>query len=530
MQRLKTPYLLIGMILLIEALLFAPRQGAFVLDDNPSVLQNSLLLKSLPQAILSSPFRAVTVGVNWANLHAFGFDPQAFRQVNLALHLVMSLLLFFLIREFAENEKDYAAAVIGAGWFALNPLTNFAMSYISARSTVLATLWTIAALTAYLRFDKKGKPVLLAVALLSSIVAMLSKENGIVAPVMIAALGVIGVGARHRRLASAISFVVLAAIFMFLRLGHPIFPGTPAATPSSYHYFLTQMTIIPQYFLKFLWPVGLAIEQDVVLKTNPDTAVLAGAGGMAVIWGIALWNSRHFKPAAFFLLWLPISLAPESSFVPFADASFLHRAYMPAAGLAALVGFAVSGIIKHAADSRRKSIACAMTGTALSCFALASFIPAFDWSSKISVFRQNVRVSPDKYRARYDLGAALNNEFKYYAAWPHLEVAARIGAPTPYEDAETFNALGKSRYRRGDFYGALACFLQAAQNRPNWDDPFVNAGITFLRIGDPQKALQYLNRAVQMGNSNEQVRDAIKKAQEALRALPTNVTPDTGSP
>ena len=106
MQRLKTPYLLIGMILLIEALLFAPRQGAFVLDDNPSVLQNSLLLKSLPQAILSSPFRAVTVGVNWANLHAFGFDPQAFRQVNLALHLVMSLLLFFLIREFAENEKD----------------------------------------------------------------------------------------------------------------------------------------------------------------------------------------------------------------------------------------------------------------------------------------------------------------------------------------------------------------------------------------------------------------------------------------
>jgi tetratricopeptide (TPR) repeat protein len=120
------------------------------------------------------------------------------------------------------------------------------------------------------------------------------------------------------------------------------------------------------------------------------------------------------------------------------------------------------------------------------------------------------------------LGAALNNSFQYYRALPHLEEAVRIGAPTAKERADALNALGKARFRRGDFNGAFTCFHQATLNTPDWDDPFMNAGLTLLAIGDPQKALEYLNRAVALGNSSQQVLDAIKRAQETLRAGPTN--------
>jgi tetratricopeptide (TPR) repeat protein len=119
------------------------------------------------------------------------------------------------------------------------------------------------------------------------------------------------------------------------------------------------------------------------------------------------------------------------------------------------------------------------------------------------------------------LGAALNNSFQYYGALPHLEEAVRLKAPTAKERANAYNALGKARFRRGDFDGAIACFFQATLDAPEWDDPFMNAGLTLLIIGDPQRALNHLNRAVALGNSSQQVLDAIKRAQEALSAGPT---------
>ncbi len=516
------------MVFAVVIALHAIGGGVFLLDDNPSILENHSLLKSLPEALQSSNFRYLTYALNWANLQVFGYSAQAFHMTNVALHIIVSLMLFFLVRLFTET--DQTAAALAAAWFALNPAINMSVLYISARSTILATIWTIAAISAYLKFEREGRAHWLIAALLASVAAMLSKENGIAAPALIIAMGLISSDKRRWAIA-AILMLAASLSFVTLRLRQFIYLGPESATPTSFEYFLTQMTVIPRYLLQLMWPVGIALEQHAPIRTGLlDPAVIAGAVGMAVVWCYALWRLRASKAAVFFLVWLPITFAPESSIVPFIDTIFLHRVYMPAAGLAALVAYALLVPARAETGFRGKRVVLAASGVLMVCFALFDVSTSLVWKTEIGVRRQSVRVSPDKFRTRYDFGVELIRELQYRAARPHLESAVLIGDPTAVRRARAWNALGKVRYRLGDFSGAAECFIAASRENPIWNDPFLNAGLTLLRIEKPAEALEYLERAAALGLQSEQLISATNRARKAVQTLQPDGGSDTISP
>jgi len=518
-RRDKITYLALCAVLVAGLLPHLASGGVFVLDDNPSILENGALLDSPVKVIMSSPFRAAAGLVNWANVQVCGFDAPAFEAVNGALHVMTSLLVFLLVKAlFGERDNRNAVALAACALFCLNPLVNFSVFYISARSAILATMFTTGAALACIEYHRKKKSRFLWISMLACIAAALSKESGAVAPILVGALALL-YGRGRERMTVAIPAGIILAAYAALRAGHLVYLGPPSRLPGSYQYLLTQLTVIPRYVGRFLWPTGLALELNPALKTSvlePDVlvsgAVLIGA------WTALTWGLRRIRPALFLMIWLPVTFAPESGPIPLMDLAFPHRAYMPAVGLAALTAYGTSRLFRAGAPSFKRKAAAAALAAVCCLYLAADARSASTWSSQISLHRRSARVSPDKFRARYDLGLALSDDLRYSAAWTHLNRAVQIGAPTDYEQAQALNALAKLRFRFKDYEGAAGDFIKAAGLRPGWAEPLENAGLAYLQTGNPGKALECFKRASALRPPDTQIRRAVIQAQRALGA------------
>lgn len=488
--------------------------GIFVLDDNPTIVENLQLQQSFVDAIASSPFRAVSFAVNWATYVLFGLNPTSFHIINIMLHIVASYSLFLLVKELSDN-KNRIAAVFASCWFLLNPVTNFSVLYITARSAILASIFTMIALIAYFHFERSGKIQYLIFSVSAAICALLSKESGIAAPALIVSMGCM-TKARNRWIKASIPAIVIMILYVVFRSRHLIYLGPQTALLSRLDYLATQSTVIPMYFADLLWPRLLPLEIAVTTRRSIfDPAVIAAAISIFAAWTGSLYLFKNNRAAIFLLIWMPMTFAPESSFIPLVDVAFYHRVYMPAAAAAAIVGFALAKAASSSTPWKNRAAYSAMA-IILVCIAVSNFNLAASWKTKIDLHRLSVRASPDKFRARYDLGVSLSKAKEYRLALPHLGMAAQIGGSDDIEQAQALNALGKALFRTGNMEGALMNFRKALQLQPEWNDPIYNIGMTSLFMERPKEAYIYLTRAKAMMHPSAQLDKAIESAKQLM--------------
>ncbi|MFZ2541860.1 MAG: hypothetical protein WAW75_08825, partial [Gallionella sp.] len=206
------PYILSGLLLLAVITLYVGAMSApFVFDDftffsNPEIMLKygqgyfNFELRWLPYASLAQT-------TNW-----LGFDRSWLRLGNVLLHAANAIALFFLLRRlFRVTLVGDAApngispvltgfAFFGALIFALHPVTVYGVAYLIQRSTLMATLFTLLMLLAYLEgllpapspskkqesegapLERRGSWRWMLVAAFCYFAAVYSKEHSILAP------------------------------------------------------------------------------------------------------------------------------------------------------------------------------------------------------------------------------------------------------------------------------------------------------------------------------------------------------------
>ncbi len=180
----------IFILFLLTVLIFSSGlPGEFVIEDIQNIRHNpSLADSNLPGFILNRigdflfdskanpPIIALTY---WVDLRLWGFNPWGFRITNLAIHLLVIILLFnFLRRHFFDD--DILKSTIGAGFFALNPITIYAIRYISGRTALLMGFFGIASILLYASYRRKKSYLKIVGLTISLIMAFLSNANAIV--------------------------------------------------------------------------------------------------------------------------------------------------------------------------------------------------------------------------------------------------------------------------------------------------------------------------------------------------------------
>ena len=188
------PHIQAGLLLLAVMALYAGSLSAPFVFDDPEFFSNAEALSAYGHGYFSFelrwlPYASLVQTTNW-----LGFDRAWLRLGNVLLHAANAIALFYLLRRLfritlgSDTEPGDKVpeltgfAFFGALLFALHPVAVYGVAYLIQRSTLMATLFMLLMLLAYLEGLQRLSWRWMLVAALCYFAAVYSKEHSIAAP------------------------------------------------------------------------------------------------------------------------------------------------------------------------------------------------------------------------------------------------------------------------------------------------------------------------------------------------------------
>lgn len=370
------------------------------------------------------------------NYHFSGLDTFGYHVFNFAVHVATALSVYWLAAILAGAAAAGSANASGeplgaqAGYpaflfpltvallFTAHPLQTEAVTYIWQRNTSLVTLFYLLSLSMYIKsslmMDKGGADrktrLFFAGSVLFAVCAMFTKEVAVTLPVAIVLAEYYFISGSLRNLGEK---AVRLAAFL------PAFFIVPAMTafgqnPSVVHiggrhynmlspvdYLLTQFNVIVKVYLKLVFaPFGLNLDYDFPAAHSFPEAWVSFLVLIALV-ALAAWLFNRNRIASFGLVFFFLTLSVESSFFPLEDLVFEHRVYLPLAGLFMTISsllFLAARAAFHA-NAARAIVAVVLTVTA--CLSALTIERNEVWQSREALWADVIRKSPGKPRG-YD--------------------------------------------------------------------------------------------------------------------------------
>jgi hypothetical protein len=117
-------------------------------------------------------------------------------------------------------------------------------------------------------------------------------------------------------------------------------------------YFYTQLQVVYNYMLQFIYPVNFKLEYDTELITTFSQVDKISVMMHLFLIAIALSFKKKLPVLTFGLLFYYLALAIESTIIPITDLAFEHRTYLPNVGLVIAL-FAVVACLANKATAAK---------------------------------------------------------------------------------------------------------------------------------------------------------------------------------
>lgn len=451
-----------------------------------------------------------------------GLNPYGHRLFNVLAHAAAVLMLFLFTRKLfreADPGSGDALPLVLAFAFAAHPMNTDAVTFISNRSDIIATLFYLLGLYLFLRMREPGGRALFGVLSQSCfIVSIGTKEIAATFPLIVLLLDWIFIcdfdwkRLRDRFGYHAAGWLILAAVVAFRAwyssgVGY-MFPLTFAWTKLNYLY--TQLYVVANYLRLLICPVGQSmdhwiapIESAFAPKALASLLMLGAAVSSSLF---ALRKSPLFKLLLFAVLWFFIALIPTSSFLPINDAMVERRVYLPMWGFLAwalclVLSAARMGL--SAAFGKKALVFASIPVIALCALTLRRNSL---YADPLILWKEAAAMYPLNYRAQFNAGNIL------YGRDENFEEAKRyyLGALAVKEDLfEPHMNLGVMLAREKLFDEALRHLLRARDIRPDHAECSFNLGVLYTDWGERPKALDYFNEALRLDPAHERAAVAI---------------------
>ena len=516
-------------IFVLFALALALYWGAL---RNPPVFDDRVLREDFLKHYASAWF---ALDLRWFSYASFGWVYQIFgkdwfwqRLANVCLHgAVATVLWLFLARLFeltlprdepAGRVKalDYRwLALFGAALFLLHPVGVYAVAYLVQRSTVLATLFSLIALTCFLEGLHRTSPRWLFAAVAAYFVAVYSKEHAIMLPTVALALVVQlrGSGLRPLRqlwlpLALFAGIAALIALKAKGVLGTPYEPFVQELLPQLYDsrqepdtappYLLSvlnQALLFFRYLLVWLlpYPGWLSIDLRVPFPTRLGAWPQAAGFIAYLAYAVAAWVllRRGGRPGligfAALCPWL-LSLT-EMATVRVQEAFVLYRSYLWMALPIGMLPALLSRV------PRTWAVAVLAAGCAALVPLLADRLDTF--SSSIKLWSDAIRKQPAAgavylERAHHNRGFAYLQAKRYDEALRDFDRAIELNA----SDANAHLGRGTLLTRIGQHAAALKELTRAIEIDPRYAEAYAKRCFVSMMLDQPPRAVVDCERAV----------------------------------
>jgi tetratricopeptide (TPR) repeat protein len=531
-------------------------ESPFVLDDRSYILENPFIkdinyftdstsLESFSEK-LDGP---MTKGVFKRRLLSFlsfafnyrlnGIDPTGYHVVDITLHILNACLLYLLILLTLRTPR------MSGTWL---------KAYISQRFVILATCLCLLSLVFYAKW-RLNKEIMLrkainhqrffsdnlllyCVALLFAALAMKAKEIAFTLPVLVALYEFTffeGPAIKRALRILPFAFTMLIIPFSLFSEIEIVLKDLRAVHPM-YYYIITQFCVIATYVRLIFLPVGQNLDYDYpAYNSFFEPSVFLSFLFLLAIFGLGIYLFRRSRFAnqssllvAFGIFWFFITLSVESSVMPITDVIFEHRVYLPSVG--AFIALATGTLALLDKFAERKSRNAVVLFLVLIVITLSSMAHLRNgiWKSKISLWEDVVKKSPNKPRGHINLGTAYGDEGMADKAIEHFMIALNLdpgytdahnNIAAVYGDigmtdkaiehlktvlelepsyAEAYNNLGTAYLAKGNSDIAIEYYRNAIRLKPNYAKAYNNLGLAYMSEDLIDKAIQQYRTAIRL--------------------------------
>ena len=455
----------------------------------------------------------LTFALNYA-LH--GYDVTGYHILNLIIHLLNALLVYFLVcltfrtpvlETSAIRDKAELAALFAASMFVSHPLQTMAVTYIYQRLASLVTLFYLISLISYIKsrqsLNTSYRTLFYCVSLLSAVIAMKSKENAFTLPFTIAMFELFFfTGKIRERALKLIPFIftlLIIPLFIIVSGGKDnIHPHINQSVTGDV-YFFTQFRVLVMYLRLLFFPVHQTLLYDIPasrsffeVKVVLSFLLLLGIFSLGVFLFI---RSRIGRPElriiAFGIFWFFITHAVESSFIPILLAQE-YRMYLPSIGLFMSISTGIFLLFQKSWFMRTAAFSMVIAIPLI--LSVATYSRNTIWQSRLGLWEDVISKAPASPEANFNLGFAYTEKGLIDKSEKYYKIAVKLNP----DYARAYNNLGCVYGQKGNNDKAIELLLLALSKKPNLAIAHYNLGLAYLLKGLPEKADTQLRTALKL--------------------------------
>ena len=471
--------IIIGVLVGGTAIYSNALHAPFQFDDLLLIVENNLIksFNIIPWLFSYDPSRFLTHLTFAINYHFGGVNVFGYHLVNVALHLLVTITFYFLLRliflkvnERKEELSEPWQHGIAAGAvfiFLAHPIQTQAVTYVAQRSTLLASLCYLLSCVFYIIFRMKNSMRYYFAALVVAFLGLFTKPIIVTLPLafLLCEISFLNIANKKnwaRILAGLAPFFLMAftvpLLIMVWKLKvldiHRYFEMTQETTQiQRLEYLWTQFNVAVTYLRLFFIPLNQNLDYDYpIAKSFWDFPTWFSFFIIAVILIFAIRIFARQKLVSFGLLWIFVTLSLESSVFPISDVMNEHRLYLPMAGFSLFLSAALAKICV-----KPRIYFAVICGVVLT-FSTLTYLRNHVWQDRIGFLMDVARKSPHKARVHNNLGIA-------------------------YAD-------------QGNLTAAEAEYITAIQLKPDFTNSYNNLANVYLQQGRVEEAIEHLKTAL----------------------------------
>lgn len=417
---------------------------------------------------LTNLYRPLAVFSFMAEYQLWGLSSFGYHLTNLLLHLVNGLLVFLMVNKIVGQ---FWTSYLTGFFFLIHPIQTEVVNYVSHRPELLMTFFLLLSFIAFIRYTETSKKRFLFASLVFYSLSALSKEMGLILPLLIFLYLKI---VQRGRWKSLIPFGAVLGIYTILRLttlnflNLPILKYGAQAEPFSGDLWIRLLTAAKVHwiYLRLLfWPVNLHMDHDVpVAMSRLEPLGLTAMGGILWFLAAAFFVRKKYPIVAFGVFWHFGGLLPVSNFLPLNTAIAEHYLYLPSIGF--FVAISALFIPPHPSLSPRRGERIKVRG-GIGVFILLmilTFLRTLEWGNEEKLYLSTINNTRASFRANNNLGVYYFRKGENGKAEEYFKRSLAI-LPTY---AEALNNLGAIYQRKGDLFGAIEYYEKSVERNPNY--------------------------------------------------------------
>lgn len=513
-------------VLVVTGVFWQSTNHDFINYDDPAyVTENNHVKSGLTYQGLKWAFSTLTAS-NWHPLtwlshmldcQLYGLTPMGHHLTNIILHILNTLLLFYLLH---CATRDYWRSFFVAALFGLHPLHVESVAWVAERKDVLSTFFLLITLIFYDRYARQLRPLPYVLALVSFALGLMSKPMLVTLPFVMllwdvwplnrlklqrssgtdghsgTAIGnnCISSGSQLGLVREKIPFFVLSLVSCIITYRAQDQAGAVAAIhtlPLGFRAVNALLSYV-RYIGKMFWPHHLA-----VIYPLPTTLTIAQglAAGLAllVITYLACRLARRHAHLLVGWLWYIGTLVPVIGLVQVGKQAMADRyTYIPLIGLFIMISWGVPALLRSWPPLWvvLPAAACLF----LSALTIATWVQIGYWKNGVTLFSHAAGAVADNSIAYRNLGNALAQRGDFADAERSFQEALRIYP----DDEETHTQWGAALAKQKRIEDAIDQFMIALQINSNSADAHYNLGVMFAENRDTAQAIKHYVEALRI--------------------------------